>query len=143
MVHVCILYFPVKRFCKMNFSIHFIYLSGYMGSPPVLWRFVLFLFLVFCVVIFILFVFVLCLMSKVVCVSCVYLSRNTKTPVVSYFFKCSLDLSPPVLSPISPIAKILFCPDFPPLKIPRYTAKLRYRHPPQVFRHKSRLKVQM
>jgi hypothetical protein len=27
---------------------------------------------------------------------------------------------------------------FPPLKIPRYTAKLSYRHPPQVFRHKSR-----
>ena len=26
----------------------------------------------------------------------------------------------------------------PPLKIPRYTAKLSYRHPPQVFRHKSR-----
>ena len=36
------------------------------------------------------------------------------------------------------IAKILVCPDFPPLKIPRYTAKLSYRHPPQVFRHKSR-----
>ena len=27
---------------------------------------------------------------------------------------------------------------FPPLKIPRYTAKLSYRHPPQVFRHKRR-----
>jgi hypothetical protein len=27
---------------------------------------------------------------------------------------------------------------FPPLKIPRYTAKLIYRHPPQVFRDKSR-----
>jgi hypothetical protein len=27
---------------------------------------------------------------------------------------------------------------FPPLKIPRYTAKLSCRHPPQVFRHKSR-----
>ena len=27
---------------------------------------------------------------------------------------------------------------FPPLKIPRYTAKLSYRHPPQVFRRKSR-----
>ena len=27
---------------------------------------------------------------------------------------------------------------FPPLNIPRYTAKLSYRHPPQVFRHKSR-----
>jgi hypothetical protein len=26
---------------------------------------------------------------------------------------------------------------FPSLKIPRYTAKLSYRHPPQVFRHKS------
>jgi hypothetical protein len=26
---------------------------------------------------------------------------------------------------------------FPPLKIPRYTAKLSYRYPPQVFRHKS------
>jgi len=27
---------------------------------------------------------------------------------------------------------------FPPLKIPRYTAKLSYCHPPQNFRHKSR-----
>ena len=27
---------------------------------------------------------------------------------------------------------------YPPLKIPRYTAKLSYRHPPQVFRHKGR-----
>jgi hypothetical protein len=27
---------------------------------------------------------------------------------------------------------------FAPLKIPCYTAKLSYRHPPQVFRHKSR-----
>ena len=27
---------------------------------------------------------------------------------------------------------------FPPLKIPCYTAKLSYRHPPQVFRHKTR-----
>ena len=27
---------------------------------------------------------------------------------------------------------------FPPLKIPRYTSKLSYRHPPQVFRHKGR-----
>ena len=27
---------------------------------------------------------------------------------------------------------------FPPLKIPRYTAKLSYHHPPQVFRLKSR-----
>ena len=27
---------------------------------------------------------------------------------------------------------------FPPFKIPRYTAKLSYRHPPQVFRHKNR-----
>ena len=27
---------------------------------------------------------------------------------------------------------------FPPLQIPRYTAKLSYRHPPQLFRHKSR-----
>jgi hypothetical protein len=52
--------------------------------------------------------------------------------------QCSLGLSPPVLSLTSPIAKILVCPDFPPLKIPRYTAKLSYRHPPQVFRHKSR-----
>ena len=26
---------------------------------------------------------------------------------------------------------------FPPLKIPCYTAKLSYRHPPQGFRHKS------
>jgi hypothetical protein len=42
-----------------------------------------------------------------------------------------LGLSPLVLLPTSPIAKILVCPDFPPLKIPRYTAKLSYRHPPQ------------
>ena len=27
---------------------------------------------------------------------------------------------------------------FPPLQIPRYTAKLGYGHPPQLFRHKSR-----
>jgi hypothetical protein len=27
---------------------------------------------------------------------------------------------------------------FPPLKLPCYTAKFSYRHPPQVFRHKSR-----
>ena len=27
---------------------------------------------------------------------------------------------------------------FPPLQIPRYTAKLSYHHPPQLFRHKSR-----
>ena len=27
---------------------------------------------------------------------------------------------------------------FPPLQIPGYTAKLSYRHPPQLFRHKSR-----
>jgi hypothetical protein len=27
---------------------------------------------------------------------------------------------------------------FLPLKIPRYTAKLGYRHPPEVFRDKSR-----
>ena len=27
MVHVCILCFPVKSFCKMNFSIHFIFSS--------------------------------------------------------------------------------------------------------------------
>ena len=27
---------------------------------------------------------------------------------------------------------------FPQLQIPRYTAKLSYRHPPQLFRHKSR-----
>jgi hypothetical protein len=27
---------------------------------------------------------------------------------------------------------------FPPLQLPRYTAKLSYCHPPQLFRHKSR-----
>ena len=31
---------------------------------------------------------------------------------------CSLGLSPPVLSPTSPIAKILVCPDFPHYKYP-------------------------
>ena len=40
------------------------------------------------------------------------------------------------------IANLAYCQNsclsrFPPLKIPRYTAKLSYRHPPQVFRHKS------
>ena len=35
------------------------------------------------------------------------------------------------------IAKILVCPDFSHYKY-RYTAKLSYCHPPQVFRHKSR-----
>ena len=45
--------------------------------------------------------------------------------------QCSLGLSPPVFSPI---AKILVSR----LKIPCYTAKLSYRHPPQVFRHKNR-----
>ena len=29
---------------------------------------------------------------------------------------------------LSPIAKILVCPDFPPLKIPCYTAKLSFCH---------------
>jgi hypothetical protein len=52
---------------------------------------------------------------------------------IMWYIQCSLGLSPPVLSPTSPIAKILVCPDFPPLKIPRYTAKLSYRHPPQVL----------
>ena len=28
-------------------------------------------------------------------------------------------------------------PRFSPLKIPRYTAKLSYRHPPQVFKHNN------
>jgi hypothetical protein len=41
------------------------------------------------------------------------------------------------------IANLAYCQNsrlsrFPPLKIPRYTAKLSYRHPPQVFRYKSR-----
>ena len=57
----------------------------------------------------------------------------TKKPWFLTNIQCSLGLSPPALSPTSPIAKILVCPDFP-----RYTAKLSYRHPPQVFRHKSR-----
>ena len=52
------------------------------------------------------------------------------------YIQCSLVLSPPVLSPTWPIAKILV-PQFPPLKILRYTAKLSYRRPPQVFRHKG------
>ena len=52
--------------------------------------------------------------------------------------QCSLGLTPPVLSPTSPIAKILVCPDFPPFKIPRCTAKPSYCHPPQVFRHRNR-----
>jgi hypothetical protein len=49
-----------------------------------------------------------------------------------FIIQCSLCLSPPVLSP-----KFSSVP-ISPLKIPRYTAKLSYRHPPQVFRHKSR-----
>ena len=53
--------------------------------------------------------------------------------------QCSLGLSPP--PPF--IANLAYRQNsrlsrFPPLKIPRYTAKLSYRHPPQVFRHKSR-----
>ena len=49
--------------------------------------------------------------------------------------QCSLGLSPP--------PPPFYCQNsrlsrFPPLKIPRYTAKLSCRHPPQVFRHKSR-----
>ena len=41
------------------------------------------------------------------------------------------------------IAILAYCQNsrlsrFPPLKIPCYTAKLSYRHPPQVFRCKSR-----
>ena len=41
------------------------------------------------------------------------------------------------------IANLAYCQNsrlsrFPPLKIPCYTAKLSYRHPPQDFRHKSR-----
>ena len=52
--------------------------------------------------------------------------------------QCSLGLSPPRF-----IANLTYRQNsrlsrFPPLKIPRYTAKLSYRHPPQVFRHKSR-----
>jgi hypothetical protein len=34
-------------------------------------------------------------------------------PVLVMTIQCSLGLSPPVLSPTSPIAKILVCPDFP------------------------------
>ena len=56
------------------------------------------------------------------------------------YIQCFLGLSPPVLSPTSPIAEILVS-QFPPLKILRYTAKLSYRHPPQVFKHKSRKTV--
>ena len=37
---------------------------------------------------------------------------------VNYNVQCSLGLSPPVLSPNSPIAKILVCPDFPHYKYP-------------------------
>jgi hypothetical protein len=41
------------------------------------------------------------------------------------------------------IAKLVYCQNsrlsrFPPLQIPRYTAKLSCRHQPQLFRHKSR-----
>ena len=36
------------------------------------------------------------------------------------------------------LPKFSSVPISPPLKIPCYTAKLSYRHPPQVFRHKSR-----
>ena len=53
------------------------------------------------------------------------------------YIQCFLGLSPHVLSPTSPIAEILVS-QFPPLKILRYTVKLSYRHPPQVFKHKSR-----
>ena len=58
--------------------------------------------------------------------------------LVDIYIQCSLGLSPPRF-----IANLAYRQNsrlsrFPPLKIPRYTAKLSYRHLPQVFRHKSR-----
>ena len=58
--------------------------------------------------------------------------------LVDIYIQCSLGLSPPRF-----IANLAYRQNsrlsrFPLLKIPRYTAKLSYRHLPQVFRHKSR-----
>ena len=63
-----------------------------------------------------------------------------KTPLTKpNQLQCSLGLSPPPRF----IANLAYRQNsrlsrFPPLKIPCYTAKLSYRHPLQVFRHKSR-----
>ena len=53
----------------------------------------------------------------------------------NYKVQCSLGLSPPRFIAYRQNSRLS---RFPPLKIPRYTAKLSYRHPPQVFRQKSR-----
>jgi len=63
----------------------------------------------------------------------IFNDRNISHECDNIHVQCSLGLSPPVLSP--KFSSVLI---FPQLKIPRYTAKLSYRHPPQVFRHKSR-----
>jgi hypothetical protein len=51
--------------------------------------------------------------------------------------------APSVYRPPHFIAKLAYRQNFrlsrfPPLQIPRYTAKLSYPHPPQLFKHKSR-----
>jgi hypothetical protein len=38
---------------------------------------------------------------------------DQRKSAIRRYVQCSLGLSPPVLSPTSPIAKILVCPDFP------------------------------
>ena len=70
--------------------------------------------------------------KKIVRLVCLDQSVCYYSSICIYAIQCSLGLSPPVISP-----KFLSV-RFPPLKIPRYTAKLSYCHPPQVFRHKSR-----
>jgi hypothetical protein len=52
--------------------------------------------------------------------------------------QCSLGLSPPRFIANFAYRQNSRLSRFPPLKIPRYTAKLSYHHSPQVFRHKSR-----
>jgi hypothetical protein len=80
----------------------------------------------------------------------VKLSINNIKNTAFLFIRCKLYIdfierlynAPSVYRPRF-IANLAYCQNsrlsqFPPLKIPRYTAKLSYRPPPQVFRHKSR-----
>ena len=75
-----------------------------------------------------------------------FFSQSTKE-VYNVLKTCFQALFPTTVLPrsIAPrfIANLTYCQNsrlsrFPPLKIPCYNAKLSYRHPPQVFRHKSR-----
>ena len=62
-----------------------------------------------------------------------------------FFFSGTVHMYSALPRSIAPrfIAKLAYCQNsrlsrFPPLQIPCYTAKLSYRHPPQLFTHKSR-----